>query len=438
MHARLAPLALAALIPAAAFQGAAAQDAAVDDASSDAGASASATEEYAAPDGLPEPEVLSLHDGLLTIDTHVDIGAGYGTAALDPGTFNRAQVNLPSMRLGGLDAGFFIVYTPQGDLDDAGYAKAVEDAEEKYRGIVRMIRGYGEVIGLATTADEVESIQDSGRLVALIGIENAYPLGTTPEVVAERVAMWAGRGARYASITHFGHNQFGGSSNPSDARGDGEDPGLNDLGRALVTALNDHGIMVDISHVGPKTVADAMALSRAPVIASHSTSASVYDNPRGLTDDQLRAVAEMGGVVQITAFRSYVAPVDAATEQRIDELRERLGIATSEDYRAATPATLEEYEVERGRIRAEGVDVTLAQFLDHVDRAVEIAGVEHVGLSGDFDGGGGVEGWDGAGESANVTAAMLRRGYTEEDLEKIWGGNVLRVMREVEAAATKP
>ena len=437
MHARLAPFALAALIPAVAPHGAAAQDAASPDASFDAAPTPAAVEDYAAPDSLTDPEVLALHDEVLTIDTHVDIGARHGTLALDPGTFNRAQVNLPSMRIGGLDAGFFIVYTPQGELDDAGYAKAVEDAEEKYRGIVRMVRGYGRDIQLATTADEVESIVEAGELVALIGIENAYPLGTTPEVVAERVAMWAGRGARYASITHFGHNQFGGSSNPSDARGDGEDPGLNDLGRALVTALNDHGLMVDISHVGPRTAADAMAMSRAPVIASHSTSASVYDNPRGLSDEQLRAVAEMGGVAQITAFRSYVAPVDAATEARIDELRERLGIATSEDYRAASTATLEEYEAERRRIRAEGVDVTLDQFLDHVDRAVEVAGVDHVGLSGDFDGGGGVEGWDGAADSANVTASLLRRGYTPEDLEKIWGGNVLRVMREVEAAATK-
>ena len=393
-------------------------------------------QEYTDPDALLKPDVLTVHDQFLTIDTHVDIGAGHGTRDLDPGGMNRAQVNLPSMRVGGLDAGFFIVYTAQGELDEAGYAEAEAAAEEKYRGIVRMLRGYGENIQLATSADEVESIAEEGQLVALIGIENSYPLGTTPEVVTERVAMWAERGARYASITHFGHNQFGGSSNPSESRGDGQDPGLNELGRTLVAALNDNGLMVDISHVGPKTAADAMEVSRAPIIASHSTVKAVYDNPRGLSDAQLEAIRDTGGVAQITAFRSYLAPTDEATDEAIAALRERLGLNASADFNAATSATLDEYYGERRRLRLEGTDVNLDQFIEHVVHAIEVAGVDHVGLSGDFDGGGGVEGWDGAEESANVTAALLDRGYSEEDLAKIWGGNLLRVMREVEAAAS--
>ena len=390
---------------------------------------------YTPPDALTDPAVLAVHDRLLTIDTHVDIGLGHGSEALDPGRFNYAQVDLPSMRIGGLDAGFFIVYVPQGELDEAGYAEAVEAAEEKYRGITRMLRAYRDTIGLATTADEVEALDADGMLVALIGIENGYPLGTTPEEVAERVAMWAERGARYASITHFGHNQFGGSSNPSEDRGDAEDPGLNELGRALVAELNDHGIMVDVSHVGPRTAADAMEASRAPVLASHSGAAGVYENPRNLTDEQLAAIAEDDGVAQMVAFRSYVADVDPTTQEAVDALSERLGLTSGAAFRTATPAVLEEYAGERRRIRSENVDVTLAQFADHVDHAVEVAGIDHVGLSGDFDGGGGVQGWDGAEESANVTAELLARGYSEEDLAKLWGGNVLRVMRAAETAA---
>ena len=390
---------------------------------------------YTPPDALTDPELLALHDRLLTLDTHVDIGLGHGSERLDPGRFNHAQVDLPSMRIGGLDAGFFIVYVPQGELDEAGYAEAVEAAEEKYRGITRMLRAYPERIALATTADEVEALDADGMLVALIGIENAYPLGTTPEEVARRVAMWADRGARYASITHFGHNQFGGSSNPSADRGDGEDPGLNDLGRALVAELNDHGIMVDVSHVGPRTAADAMAASRAPVIASHSGAAGVYEHPRNLTDAQLRAIAEDDGVAQMVAYRSYVAEENPATTEAVDALRERLGLTSGAAFATATPAALEEYVDERRRIRSENVDVTLAQFADHIDHAVEVAGIDHVGLSGDFDGGGGVQGWDGAEESANVTAELLARGYSEEELAKLWGGNVLRVMRAAEAAA---
>lgn len=386
---------------------------------------------------LTDTEVLAIHDRLLTIDTHVDIGAGYGTAALDPGVFNHAQVSLPSMRVGGLDAGFFIVYTPQGELTEAGYAEAVRAAEEKYRGILRMLRANSGTIGLATTADEVEALNAEGKLVALIGIENSYPLGATPEGVAKAVAMWAKRGARYASITHFGHNQFGGSSNPSKARGDGDDPGLSVLGRALISALNDHGIMVDVSHVGPKTAADAIAVSRAPVIASHSTVKAVHDNPRGLTYEQLVAIRDDGGVAQITAFRSYIADIDPRITSAMKILRDRLGLKSRAGFRAASPETMAEYRRERARIRETFEDVTLARFLDHVDHAVRVAGVDHVGLSGDFDGGGGVEGWDNAAESVNVTAAMLKRGYSEADLAKIWGGNLLRVMRGVQAIATR-
>lgn len=300
-----------------------------------------------------------------------------------------------------------------------------------------MLRANPDAIALATTADDVEALNAEGKLVALIGIENSYPLGTTPEEVTEAVAMWAERGARYASITHFGHNQFGGSSNPSSARSDGEDPGLNDLGRTLVVALNDQGIMVDVSHVGPRTTADAMEASRAAIIASHSTVQAVYDNTRGLTDEQLQAIRDDdGGVAQNTAYRSYLADIDPQITAAMSVLSARLGLNSGADFHAASPETLAEYGRVRARIHEMFEDVTLARFLDHVDHAVEVAGIDHVGLSGDFDGGGGVEGWDNAADSPNVTAALMERGYSEEDLAKIWAGNLLRVMRDVQAAAT--
>lgn len=386
---------------------------------------------------LTDAEVMAVHDRLLTIDSHVDIGTGYGTARLDPGVLNDAQVDLPSMQIGGLDAGYFVVYTPQGELTEEGYAEAALAAEEGYRGILRMLRANPDKIGLATTADDVEALNADGKLVALIGMENAYPLGSTPEEVAEAVTLWADRGVTYVSLTHFGHNHFGGSSNPSAARGEGEDPGLTDLGRALIEALNRNGIMVDVSHVGPLTTADAMEASRVPVIASHSTVAAVHDNPRGLTDAQLEAIRDSGGVAQITAFRSYIADLDPRVVAATNILRDRLGLRSGADFRAASPGTLAEYRREIARIRETFEDVTLAQYLDHVDHAVQVAGIDHVGLSGDFDGGGGVAGWDNAADSPNVTAALLERGYTEEDLAKIWGGNLLRVLREVQANATQ-
>jgi membrane dipeptidase len=390
-----------------------------------------------AQEALSDAAVMALHDRLFTIDSHVDIGAGYGTARLDPSVLNEAQVNLPAMRVGGLDGAFFIVYTRQGVGDAASHAEAVEAAEEKYRGIQRMLRANPGQIALARTADEAEAIAASGKLVAMIGIENGQPLGRTPDEIRERVALWAARGARYASLTHFGHNQFGGSSNPSRARREAPDDGLSDLGRVLVEALNDHGIMVDISHVGARTAAEAMALSRAPVIASHSSVKAVHDNPRGLSDDQLRAIAAQGGVAQIVAYRPYVAAVNPRLAEAMDVLRARLGLRSGDDFAAAPAAVLEEYRRERARLRTLHGDVPLARFLDHVDHAVRVAGIDHVGLSGDFDGGGGVAGWDGAAETPNVTAALLARGYDESDLAKLWGGNLLRVMRAVEAAAAR-
>jgi membrane dipeptidase len=178
-------------------------------------------------------------------------------------------------------------------------------------------------------------------------------------------------------------------------------------------------------------------VSSAPVIASHSTVKAVHDNPRGLTDEQLQAIRDDGGVAQITAYRSYVADIDPQVAAAMRVLGQRLGLQSGADFQAASPETLAEYERERARIREMFGDVTLEQFLDHVDHAVDVAGIDHVGLSGDFDGGGGVLGWDNAAESPNVTAALLDRGYSEEDLAKIWGGNLLRVMRDAQAAATQ-
>ena len=379
-----------------------------------------------------EDEAHAIHDSLLTIDSHIDTGPGFSTARLDPGGFTRAQVDLPGMRVGGLDAGFFIVYTQQGPLNEAGYAAAREAAEEKFRGIERMIQAYPERIGLARTADDVATIAASGRLVALIGMENAYPLG---EGVVD-VPMWAARGVRYISMTHFGHNQFGSSSDPNTANGDRDDDlGLTELGGSLVMACNAAGVMIDISHVGRRTGLEALALSRAPVIASHSGARSVHDNPRNLDDSQLQAIAAANGVAQMVALRSYVADVDPAMANALATLRSRLGLTSGAVFQQAAPALLDEYARERSSIRAEHPDVTLAQFVDHVDHAVKVAGIDHVGLSGDFDGGGGVQGWDGADESFNLTRELLNRGYEHDDLAKLWGGNILRVMRSAQKMA---
>ena len=378
---------------------------------------------------VSESEALAVHARILTIDTHVDIGSGYATHVLDPGGLTSAQVDLPKMRAGGLDAAFFIVYVGQGSLDKGGFAAARAAAEDKYQAISRMARSYPEQIGIARTADEVEAIHADGRRVALIGMENAYPLG---ESIAD-VPLWAERGVRYMSLTHMGYNQFGGSCNPRFDLGDDQrKEEITELGRQLVAALNDHGILVDVSHVGKATMLEAIELSRAPVIASHSGVKGVFDNPRNLDDEQLDAIRANGGVAQMVAFRGYVAPMDPRVAEGQTALRQRF---LPDGWSNATEEQRAAYRRELEALRLEYADVTLAQFVDHIDYAVSRIGVEHVGIVSDFDGGGGVAGWDDASETANVTRELMRRGYSEDEIRALWGGNVLRILRAAEAVA---
>lgn len=377
-----------------------------------------------------EADVWALHSRVISVDTHIDIEPELATEKFDPGGFTLGQNDLPKMRAGGLDAAFLILYTGQGALDEAGYREAREMAEKKYQAIVRLTRAYPDQVGLATTPDEVRSLHAQGKRVVLIGMENAYPLGTN----LDEVALWAKRGVRYIGITHMGNNQFGGSSNPDPELGDADDdPGLSEAGKALVKALNDNGIMVDISHVGRRTMLEAITLSRAPVIASHSGVKGVYDNARNLDDEQLEAIRDSGGVAQMVAFRGYVAAVDPAIVSGIAELRKQY---LPNGWDKASPEQVAAMRSGVQALRNNHPDVDVAKFVDHIDYAVKRIGVEHVGIASDFDGGGGVKGWDNASETANVTAELMRRCYNEDQIRALWGGNLLRVLGEVRAKAS--
>jgi len=377
-------------------------------------------------------DAAGVHVRALTIDTHVDTPDNYASHEYDPGGFTTLQVDLPKMRAGGLDAAFFIVFTRQGDLTEEGYAAARENAETEYANIRRMIAAYPDQVALATTADEVRAIADSGRRVALIGIENAYPFGES----VEDVAMWAERGVRYVGITHFGNNQFAGSSNPDPERGEAA-IGLSDLGRALVAELNDYGIMIDVSHVGKQSMMEAVSLSRAPVLASHSGAKAVGDTARNLDDEQLRAIRDNGGVAHMVALDVYVKPLTEEQDAAREAIRADMGLETSEARSNADAETRAEYQRRVAAIWEIEPRATVADFVDHVDHAVEVAGVDHVGIASDFDGGGGIVGWTDASETQAVTEELLRRGYSEADIAKLWGGNILRVMRAVEEAAAQ-
>lgn len=378
-----------------------------------------------------------IEEDMLILDTHVDIPVTLGTAAADPGQDGPMQVDIPKMRRGGVNAAFLIAYVKQGELTTEGYDEGLVRARDKFDAIERTLRRYPNQLGLATSPDSVREIVEGGRLAVAIGVENAYPLG--PDL--EHLEEFYRRGARYVSITHIGHNQFGGSSmvrNDSGSIAAENASGLSETGRRLIGELNRLGIMVDVSHASIVATLEAAALSSAPVIASHSGARSVFDHPRNLTDAEIRAIAATGGVVQLVAFDSYLRHLGDANRSAVVAIRTEMGLDGADWYLRAT-------EEQRGEIRrrihaldARWSRATVATLVDHIDHVVKLVGVNHAGIASDFGGGGGVKGWDNASESAAVTGELLQRGYSREEVQKIWAGNLLRVWAEVEAQGADP
>lgn len=386
-----------------------------------------------------------IHYDALTLDTHKDIRATLARSPEaqdaaerererrrdDPTLWGPNQVDFPKMRAGGLDVAFYIVYVGQGALDEEGFARARAQALAKFDAIERMAERYPGHIGLARSAADVERITSEGRLVACIGIENGYAMGEDLGAIAEFHA----RGARYMSITHNRHSQLGDSNTP-------EEPlhgGLSELGRRAIEEMNRVGIMVDVSHASKTTTLQTIAHSKAPVIASHSSVDAVFEHGRNLSDDELRAIKANGGVVQCVAFRAYVKD-DGGRRDFIASVRDELGLPAQRGSRAAPDDPETRAKMRELRARVEAFDARLEpasvkDLVDHIDHAVKIAGIDHVGISSDFDGGGGVDGWDDASETPNVTIELVRRGYTAEEIGKLWSGNTLRVWRAVEAVA---
>ena len=373
----------------------------------------------------------------LTIDTHVDIPFTY---MLDPrfdvGTATRLKVDLGKMKQGGLDAAFFVIWTPQGPLTPAGYAHVVEQAEQKYEAIGRMLMRYPDRIRLATTPAQLEANHRAGLLSAMIGIENGYSLGHD----LHRLDATYDRGARYFGLVHVGNNDLCTSSLPDTEHGEpamnsAGDTGITDFGRKAVARANALGMMVDVSHASDRCVRDVLAASTAPIIASHSGARAVTDHPRNLPDDLLRAIAAKGGVIQAVAYKEFLKDdpgrrkAEAALQQRIaKQMGQAEYDSDADDYLPITAAGMAEIEQSYPL-------PTLDDYVAHIRHIAKVAGIDHVGIASDFDGGGGITGWQDASETGNVTAALRKAGFSDADIAKIWGGNLLRVWREVERHA---
>lgn len=376
---------------------------------------------------------LELHQEILTLDAHVD----FPLSALDSqnlATETSLAFDLPKMEAGEIDGAFFVLYTPQAETDAAGYAAAQEVAQTRLQIIQRLTAGHPERIARAVCRHDVDDIAASGRKVALIGMENAYPLGDA----IDQVAYWAGQGVRYLGLTHWGHNQFGDSSNPNFQYDRGpRHGGLSPSGRDLVRALNDHGILIDVSHAAYETSMQAFELSSAPVIASHSGAKAVTATARNLADDQLLALAQTGGVVNMLSYAANVKSLTPAQEQFRAQLRRDMGIPDSPEYTMPLETEIEYNQRLLGMYEIEPI-AGVSDYVDHIDYMVDLIGIDHVGISSDFDyvdDTGRISGWYDATQSAAITDELLARGYAPDGIAKLWGGNMLRALAEAEAVA---
>ena len=378
----------------------------------------------------------AIHKRAIVIDSHVDIPPDFGTEAYDPlaAKAPRQKLDLPGMEQGGLDAAFFVVYVPQRERNPAGYARAMADAFTKFAAIRRMTDlQHPDRIGLALTASDVRRLHNEGRRAALIGIENGYAIGRDLALLD----IYYGLGARYLGLTHNGHNDIGDSAVPGsrDAEPEAEHGGLSEFGRSVIARANALGVIVDISHTSMSTALDAIAASRAPVIASHSAVGGVRDHPRNLSDEVLMALRDNGGVVHVVAFDSYLREMPEAKQTALDALREEMGLEDAADWAGLSKEEKDRYYARRGELDAKWPKASVSDLVDHIDYAVELIGIDHVAITSDFNGGGGIVGWDDAAETLNVTVELVRRGYSEGEIIKLWGGNLLRVMEVVRVVA---
>jgi microsomal dipeptidase-like Zn-dependent dipeptidase len=376
----------------------------------------------------------AIHQRALTLDTHVDIpGSNY-----DPGEKSMNKCTLPKMEKGGLKGVFLAVYVGQSpNLTPETYAAAYKAAMEKFDAVHNVVEKlYPNRCALALSSADVPRIASTGKRVLMIGIENGFVIGDDLSLIKKYYDL----GARYITLSHSGDNQICDSATNSKQLNNGLSP----FGAKVVAEMNRLGIMVDVSHIAEKSFWDVLKVTKAPMIASHSGCSAVNANPRNLTDDQLKALAKNGGVVQIVALGSYLRTDSPERTKLISALRAEMKMPQG-GTRGMSEAQRAEYDklnqAFQERVQKE-IDpqyppVNITDFVNHIDHAVKVAGIDHVGIGTDFDGGGGVPGFNDHSDCLNVTVELVKRGYSEKDIDKIWGGNLLRVWREVENGKSK-
>jgi membrane dipeptidase len=385
------------------------------------------------PSGAFALDAREIHERILTLDTHMDTPINFGRPGWDmmdehSVESDLSQVDYPRMKKGGLDGGFFAIFIPQGPRTPEGFA-AARDAALKREGEIRdMVMRHSGFFELAFRADDAERIVKSGKRVVYQSIENSYPLGRDVTLLKRFYDL----GVRMVGPVHFTNNDFADSA--TDPKGP-EWHGLSPFGRQLVTEANRLGIILDASHASDETFDQMLALSTTPIVLSHSSARAVFNHPRNIDDARILRLAAAGGVIQINSYSDYLidTPPNPEREQAMRTLGRKYG-----PFRTLSGNRLRDYMAERHAIEAQYPvpKASLNEFMAHLIHALRLAGPDHVGIGLDWDGGGGVTGMEDVAGIPEISKRLLAAGYTEQDLAKIWGGNILRVMRVVEARAS--
>ena len=375
--------------------------------------------------------VNAFHESIAVFDSHLDTPALFHTddyVFTERGSFEEdgTHVDLPRMNEGGLDGGFWVIFTRQGPMDEASYAAARTHGLMRQTAIREFAAKYHEEVALALSWQDVDGILEDGKKVVFQSMENSYPLGTDVSLLEH---FYIG-GLRMIAPVHFANNQFADSATDINQLYDGLSP----LGEELVREANRLGLVLDGSHASDATVRDIMALSTTPVILSHTGAKAIYDHPRNIDDELLLELAENGGVIQMNIFGGYLEALEPSPERvvALEELAETYGSNPSE----MDPDTLTAWMAARSELNRTypAPRSTYGKFMEHTFHVLDLIGPDHVGISGDWDGGGGVDGMSDVSMLQKITRDLLAAGYSETDVANIWGGNMIRLVRAAEEA----
>jgi membrane dipeptidase len=379
-------------------------------------------------------KALDIHNRVLTVDTHADtplrmIQPGFDMSERHDPRETGSKVDYPRMIEGGLDAIFFAAFVAQDIRDDDGHSRAKNLCLQMIDSIVTSTKRNSDLVGLALDPDDAYSLENEGKRAIYIGIENGYPIGND----LSNIELYYERGVRYITLVHSSNNDLADSA--TDPNGS-EHGGLSDFGSEVVKEMNRLGIMVDVSHGNDSLFYDAISVSKAPIIASHSNARVVTNHVRNMSDEMLKLIAKNGGVVQLTMLADYLreVPPNIERDSAIAVLRanmKQFDKMTQEEQRLARNAYQEIND------KYPTPSATVEHVVDHIDHIIKIAGIDHVGIGCDFDGGGGIEGVFDVSEVMNITIELVKRGYSENQIEKIWGGNLIRVFKEVQTVSKK-